>query len=88
MIKESNPGYFILSPKILIDRLPLPADTEIIGARWDEITRQILIFVKHPYFPKPEEGYPLQESSVMVTTRSRKAEPDDMIVTYSSEFTL
>ena len=85
---EANPGYFVLSPHILVDRLPLPAGTEIIGARWDEITRQILVFVRHPHFPPAEEGIPLQRRVVVVTQQAREPEPGDTIETYSSEWSV
>ena len=86
MTEQANPGYFILSPQVLVDCIPLPAGTEIIGARWDGITRRILVFVKHPDLFKMEEGLPLFKSEVIVTQHTRKPEPGDWIVTYTSKW--
>lgn len=83
-----NPGYFVLSPQVLVDRLPLPAGTEVIGARWDEITRQIHVFVRHPVFPKTQEGVPLFQSRVVVTEHRHDPEPGEKVVTYLSRWHL
>lgn len=86
MTKKEHRGFFVLSPIVLADCLPLPADTKITGARWDEMTRRILVFVEHPDLSESYEGLPVQESHVMITRSVRESEPGDMIVTDSAKW--
>ena len=86
MPKKENRGFFILSPAILAKRLPLPAGTKITGARWDEMTRRILVFVEHPDLPESYEGLPTQEARVIITDHTRAADPGDVITTCSAEW--
>ena len=86
MSEQVNRGFFQLSPAVLADRLPLPAGTKITGARWDEMTRRILVFVEHPELPESYEGLPVMESQVLVTEHTRATSPGDLITTCSAEW--
>ena len=84
--RKEHRGFFVLSPKILAKQLPLPKGTKITGARWDEMTRRILVFVEHPDLVESYEGLPVQESHVLVTEQTREALPGDMITTCLAEW--
>lgn len=84
--QKEHRGFFILSPVVLADRLPLPAGTKITGARWDEMTRRIVVFVEHPDLVESYEGLPVMESHVIVTDHTRAAEPGDLITTSSAKW--
>lgn len=84
--EKEHRGFFILSPAVLVDRLPLPAGTKITGARWDEGMRRIIVYVEHPDLPESYEGIPPMESRVIITEHTRVALPGDMIKTYSAEW--
>lgn len=78
-----NPGYCDIAPHFIVERLPLPPDTEIINAQWDAMRRVVRLYVAHPLFPPISEGVPLREARVIATAHYHETGPHR---TYTSEW--
>jgi hypothetical protein len=69
-------GYCLISPHALAAALPLPVDTEIIGADWDADSKSIVLLVRHADVP---QGADLPQVVCSIATESRAATAYDTI---------
>ena len=75
---SANLGFCYVSPRALSDALPLPIDTKIVGAEWDNDKQELLLLVRHQDFPHQDQ-IPGAELSIKV--EAREATAYDMITT-------
>lgn len=71
-------GACYISPHALAAALPLPTDTEVLGAEWDAERKELLLLFRHQDVPK---GAELPLLNCVVTVERRDATAYDSIAT-------
>lgn len=84
-------GACYISPHVLAESLPLPIDTEILGAEWDNDRKELLLLFRHKDAPKPAPAAGLAQTPIPMMTcavhvEAREATAYDRIVTRVSQW--
>ena len=74
-----NVRHVEVSPLLLARSLNMPDGSDVIDAQWDSMYGVVRLFVSHPSFPDTPEGCQVDRATLMVTTQTRKAQPEDFI---------
>jgi hypothetical protein len=75
---SANLGYCYIPPRLLADALPLPVDTKIVGAEWDNERQELLLLVQHQDFPHQEQ---IPGADLVVKVEARESTAYDRITT-------
>lgn len=78
-------GACYINPRLLAAALPLPIDTEILGAEWDNERKELLLLFRHQDVPKNVE---LPMMNCVVHTERRDATAYDSITTKVAQWVM
>lgn len=78
-------GACYINPHVLAEALPLPIDTEVLGAEWDPERKELLLLFRHQDVP---QGAGLPTMTCVIHTERRDATAYDSITTKVAQWVM